>query len=296
MSKKRKRSARLLVTDLDNTLWDWFTIWHRSFSVLLAEVSAASGIPVEQLEDETRAVHQRRGTSEYSYLLGELPSLLALHPDQQMVEVYCDAIHKFRSARKAHTKLYPGVAETLAKVKSTGVRVVAYTESISFVSATRLQSLGLDGVIDVLYSSPDHDFPIGINPQMLRSLPPEDYAMKATAHRHVPKGVLKPDGRILREILDEMGVPAEDAVYVGDSLMKDVAMAREVGAMDVLAQYGVSHTRKEYALLQRVSHWTEEDVLREKEINAQPHVTPSVVLERGFDELLDHFEFEFQGP
>jgi FMN phosphatase YigB (HAD superfamily) len=292
MSKHSKRSARLLVTDLDDTLWDWFAIWYESFSVLLAEVSAASGVPVEQLEGEIRAVHQRRGTSEYSYLLSELPSLLALNPGERMVDVYSDAIHKFRSARKVHTKLYPGVAKTLAQIKSAGVRVVAYTESISFVSATRIRTLGLDGVIDVLYSSPDHDFPKGVGPETLRTLPDEEYGMTATEHRHVPKGVLKPDPRILREILAEMDVPPNEAVYVGDSLMKDVAMAQEVGAMDAYAKYGTSHAREGYALLQRVSHWTEEDVLREKEINARPHVTPGCVLEQGFDELLNLFDFQ----
>ena len=38
--------ARLLVTDLDNTLYDWFDIWHSSFSALLEEVARISGLPI----------------------------------------------------------------------------------------------------------------------------------------------------------------------------------------------------------------------------------------------------------
>lgn len=46
--------ARLLVTDLDNTLYDWFEIWHSSFSALLAEVVSISGLPAEVLERDAR--------------------------------------------------------------------------------------------------------------------------------------------------------------------------------------------------------------------------------------------------
>src|SRR4051812_26769829 len=49
--------AHLLVTDLDNTLWDWFDIWYESFSRLLDGVSRASGVPVPELEREIRTVH-----------------------------------------------------------------------------------------------------------------------------------------------------------------------------------------------------------------------------------------------
>jgi FMN phosphatase YigB (HAD superfamily) len=54
--------------------------------------------------------------------------------------------------------------------------------------------------------------------------------------------------------------------YVGDSLFKDVAMAREVGVFDIHAKYGESQRREEYSLLRHVSHWTEADVQREKAV------------------------------
>jgi phosphoglycolate phosphatase len=91
-------------------------------------------------------------------------------------------------------------------------------------------------------------------------------------------------------MIDELS-DANRVVYIGDSLMKDVAMARSVGAIDVWAKYGVAQNRKEYDLLRRVTHWTDADVEREKEIAERPHVSPTVVLDRSFDELLRHFEF-----
>lgn len=67
---------RLLVTDLDNTLWDWFAAWHASFSAMLDRLIETSGVPAEVLEPQIRAVHQARGTAEYSFLLDEVPALI----------------------------------------------------------------------------------------------------------------------------------------------------------------------------------------------------------------------------
>jgi hypothetical protein len=73
--------------------------------------------------------------------------------------------------------------------------------------------------------------------------------------------------------------------------MKDVAMAQDVGVLDVHAAYGVVQDREEYELLRRVSHWTQADVEREREIATAPHVTPTYVLEETFAELLELFDF-----
>jgi len=238
-----------------------------------------------------RAVNQRRGTSEYSYLLNELPSLRALHPGRNLTEVYADAIHAYRSARKQEMHLYPGVLEALLRIKGYGVQIIAYTESLGYYSAWRLRELQLDGVVDHLYSPPDHEFPDGVSPQTLRSRPPEKYGLVKTTHRYTPKGILKPDTQILQQIICDAGVSAEETAYVGDSLMKDVAMAQSVGAIDFLAEYGVVQHSNEYDLLRQVSHWSEEDVRRERSISARPHVTPTYVLHRRFDEIFPLLQF-----
>jgi len=38
-----------LITDLDNTLFDWVEVWHRCFSSMLEEIVRISGIPAETL-------------------------------------------------------------------------------------------------------------------------------------------------------------------------------------------------------------------------------------------------------
>jgi FMN phosphatase YigB (HAD superfamily) len=281
----------LLVTDLDNTLWDWFAAWYASFSAMLQKLSELSDIPQHQLEREIQAVHRRRGTSEYSYLLNELPSLLEKHPTLKPSEVYDEALHMQNRSRIQNTKLYEGVKETLQELQRRKVTVVAYTESVSYWSEWRVRRTGLDGLIEVMYSSPDHDFPAGVSVHQLRTQPPSAYGLRKTVHKHVPSGVLKPNTEVLSSILSDFAVSPQEAVYVGDSLMKDVIMAQELGVHDVHARYGVSHDRDGYNLLRRVSHWTSQDIEREKELSTRPTVNPSYVLTEGFAQLLTMFNF-----
>src|SRR5262245_51010539 len=125
-----KQVVSVLITDLDNTLFDWFEFWYRSFSAFVERVVRDSGIDRETLLSEIKKVHERYQTSEYAFLIQELPSLQARHPGQNLVETYNEAIHEYRKARLQHLKLYPGVMDTLQTLKETGCLIVGFTESM----------------------------------------------------------------------------------------------------------------------------------------------------------------------
>ena len=281
----------VIVTDLDNTLWDWFDSWYRSFSAMVARLTELSGVSQAELERQIREIHRRRGTTEYSLLVREVPALIAAAAPESPSVVFDEAVHVLNARRKATTKLYPGVRQALDELKRCGVTIVAYTESIAYWTEWRVRHTGLDGVIDVLYSAPDHDWPAGVTADEVRTLPPSEYGLKQTRHQHVPSGVLKPNVEILHSILDEQGFQPEQAVYIGDSLMKDIAMAQEAGVLDAHAQYGQVQTRAEYDLLRRVSHWSDEDVAREREIaQSAGLITPTIVCRNSFAEVVPYFQ------
>lgn len=286
------RSVSILITDLDNTLFDWLAMWHAAFSALLDELVRISGVPEDELLDEIRSVHQRYGTSEYAFLIEELTCVR--RPQESREEVlqrFEPAIRAYGAARKETLRLYPGVLETLKRLRKQGVVVAGYTESFAYYSNYRVRKLGLDGLLQVLYSPPDHDLPPGISRQSVRSYPPDHYRFQETEHRHTPAGEHKPQPDLLAHIVRSLGGDLEDAVYVGDSLLKDVAMAQDAGVRDVLAEYGRTQDRQAYELLKRVTHWTDEDVAREKRLLERPPVQPAYVLVDSFAELLDLFDF-----
>jgi FMN phosphatase YigB (HAD superfamily) len=82
-----------------------------------------------------------------------------MHQNADLLQIYQPAIEDFRKTREKYLKLHPGVAETLKKLKRQGVFIVCYTESMAFYSNYRIRKLGLDGLLDSLYSPPDHALP-----------------------------------------------------------------------------------------------------------------------------------------
>ena len=154
---------KVLITDLDNTLFDWVDLWHVCFSTMLSEIVRISGISEEELKPAIRGVHQKHGTSEYSFLLEELPSLRDRFGNKDLTEVFAPAIDAYRQKRREKLRLYPVVAETLLKIKGAGAAIIGYTESMAFYSNYRVRRLGLDGVFDQIFSPADHDVPGGIS-------------------------------------------------------------------------------------------------------------------------------------
>lgn len=73
---------RTLITDFDNTLYDWAGFHIPAFTAMLDTLVIESGRKRHQLIREFKAVHQRHGTSEYAFSISELPSLQRLHPGQ----------------------------------------------------------------------------------------------------------------------------------------------------------------------------------------------------------------------
>jgi FMN phosphatase YigB (HAD superfamily) len=289
-----RRNVSVVITDLDNTLYDWVEMWYQAFSAMFAKILAEvaqKGITRDRLISEIRSIHQAHGTSEYAFLLEEIPCLRSAFPNEDIVKHFEEAIHSYRKARKEALKLYPGVLQTLQALRDSGVLVVAYTESMAFYTNYRLRHLNLDGLIDYLYSPEDHNLPKGMTADEIRRYPAEHYKLKFTEHRHTPKGELKPNPDILVSIIEDVGGDRERCIYIGDSLMKDIAMAKDAGVIDVFAEYGRAQDRPEYELLREVSHWTDEDVAREKELQKR-HVDPTHVLQGSLSEVLAIFAFQ----
>lgn len=284
---------KVLITDLDNTLFDWFSVWHASNAAMLEKVYEITGISSDIILPEIKKIHQEHGTAEYAFILQSLPSLLNLYGSEEAVNDALDeAIHAFRTARKNTLKLYPNVGSTLKRLKEKGVLVVAYTESKSYYTSYRLKKMELDAYIDFLYSPPDHELPDELGSGT-------EFSFQLTKQRYTPDGETKPNPQLLLDIINSVGASIEECVYIGDSEMKDIEMAQQAGVTDVFARYGTSHFElnvEGYELLRSVTHWTDEDVEREKLIKENYHHIPPTYTVDCFSELLNIFDFQaFEG-
>ncbi|HDY8922467.1 HAD family hydrolase [Klebsiella pneumoniae] len=278
----------VLITDVDNTLFDWFNVWYNSFNAMINTVSKISGIPLSVLKPEIKEIHQKYGTAEYSFVLQELPSLLKKYGNKESILRELDeAIHAYRSERKRCLQLYPTVMDTLSILKNIGVKIIAYTESKEYYTNYRLSKLGLDGVIDVVFSPEDHSLPEGIIKQ-------ESYQLKKTLNYHTPKGEIKPNPKILLDIIKFAKANPEQCVYIGDSEMKDIAMAQSAHVSSVFAKYGTTHFSNNlegYDLLRDVTHWTDADVEYERRIKEENKEIHSQNIALNFSDILNMFTF-----
>jgi phosphoglycolate phosphatase-like HAD superfamily hydrolase len=198
----------------------------------------------------------------------------------------------YREQRRKWRRLFPTVAETLLQIKGRGSIIVGYTESMAFYSNYRIRRLGLDGVLDYVFCPKDHLLPSGLSHDDLRKYPAEHYELHYTKQNFTPEGSKKRDTAVLNGIISDLGLKKSECVFVGDSLMKDVAMSLDCGVSDVWAKYGQAHKRPEYKLLQEVTHWTTEDVAREQKINERDDVKPTHVLGQSFSQILALFDFK----
>jgi len=251
---------------------------------MLIEVQRKVEISDEVLLRQIREIHQKHNTAEYAFLLEELPCLKSAFPEQNILDVFDDAIHAYRSARKESLVLYEGVKESILELRSQGTKIVVYTESLAFYTNFRIRRLGLDELVDFIYSPPDHELPEGVESYVESS----EAQLSHAQHRYLPAGVKKPNPEVLLDIVHEIGCTPSECIYVGDSLIKDVAMAQDAQIMDVFAEYGGVQHQSEYSLLQKVSHWPDEDVDREK-VTSKEMVTPTHTISQ-FNEMKHFFE------
>lgn len=274
---------KLLITDLDNTLYDWVTFYASSFQAMVQELSRTLGEEEVVLLSEFKALHQRYGTSEPPFAMLQLPSVQKRFPGlsrQELMERLPEPIEAFRAARRKSLVLYPGVAETLRQLRDRGTTIVGHTESIAENALHRLRKLGILDYFKHLYvlEGRIEDHPVPGRRQELAAPP--------GLVQPVPESDRKPNPRLLIDICTLEDVAPKEAVYVGDSLARDISMAKAAGVTAVWARYGLRYDAAHWEVLKSVSHWSPEDVAREERLRLSTQtIAPDHSLD-AFPELL----------
>ena len=245
---------------------------------MLDELSLILSVPKSDLLDEYQHVHQEKGSVEYPFATLYLPSVKAAYPGktkEELLNILNPVFHKFNSIRKKKLELYPGVKETLEKIAGMGIKVVGYTDSAEENGFYRLKRLGIDDYFQSVYVS-DSQF----------ELP--DY-LPASEKTQIVHGK-KPNPAVIHKICQQESVAIGEIVYLGDSLTKDVYMARRAGALSVLCKYSYNAKGQDelYSKLVAISHWTATDFEQEKaikEICKAENIHPDYTI-HAFDEIL----------
>ena len=276
-----------VILDMDNTLYDWVSYFVPAVRAMLAEAARLLDIDEAQLREDLRAVHVARGNTEHPFALLEtrtVASHLTALSRQERYDFLKPAFTAFNNVRDQRLRLYPGVLETLKAIRGAGCRLFGHTEATDINISSRARSLGLHGLLEAIYAPRFTGLahPLGGKRQRSR---------ETVAVRPLPSTARKPDPSSIQLILKEIGVQADRCLYVGDSLAKDVAMARNAGILAAWARYGTSHDPQLWRDLVDLSHWDATAVAAAKNASAEPSdIQPDVTLD-SFGELLCRFTF-----
>jgi phosphoglycolate phosphatase len=279
-------SFNLLVCDLDNTLYDWIGYFVPSFYSMVDRVVSITGCDREMLLDEFRSVHQRYNDSEQPFALLETPTIKSLYRDApwDVIRQELDpAFHAFNSARKTNLRMHSFVRETLELLLRHNIKIVAHTESKLYGVVDRLYRLDLFEFFSTIYC---RERSVSLRPDSedtatwLNRFPMEKIVELSQHH-------VKPDPEVLLEICARENTPRENAAYVGDSIARDMLMARRAGVYSIWAAYGAEHSVAMYEALVRISHWTADEVEREKQLRAEAKsIQPDYIAHHSFAEVI----------
>jgi phosphoglycolate phosphatase-like HAD superfamily hydrolase len=279
-------SKKLLVCDLDNTLYDWVGYFVPSFYAMVDAVVQITHCDREKLLDDFRAVHQEHANVEHPFALLETDTIKSLYrgaPAKSVLHELDPAFHAFNSARKRNLHLHPHVIETLHALKASGIRLVAHTESNLYGVVDRLSRLNLFPYFTTVYcrerSLSAHPSPeIGF--EWLKRVP-LDNVVELSRHQ------AKPNPTVLMEICAREGHVTDETAYVGDSIARDILMANRAAVFSIWAEYGARHDAQLYAQLVRISHWTPEEVATELRLKEEAKaIRPDYIARNSFAEVL----------
>jgi phosphoglycolate phosphatase len=286
------KEVNLVITDLDDTIWDWLQMWYNSFYPYLERIAKETGIEKDLLINDFKNLHQKYGTTEMSFAFKELPTIdKKFYPlfEETLDKNKKNILHEYYSNKKNNLKNFSGVVDTLKKIKSKGSLVIAFTESYVFFTKYRIKHLNLDGLIDFIYSPLGSDVPESV----YRHYSEDFWEPIKTKIRSLPNSTRKPDAEILNQIVDDFDADKSKAIYIGDKLDRDIYMAQQAGITSVYAKYGHVIENSAYDLLRKVTHWSADDVKREIEFkNQKLDIKPADYTLDDFNSLLTFFDFK----
>ncbi|MFD2082933.1 FMN phosphatase YigB, HAD superfamily [Actinopolymorpha cephalotaxi] len=256
----------LLVTDLDNTLYDFGQYFEAGLKRLIPVLMSLLAIDENEALLQVRAALSRTKNLENPFIVEHMPITESLSKNEAR-DLARTANIEFWEGAKSGLYAYPGVEPTLRHLRAIGVPVVAHTDAPIHQAIRRLRFLQLDGFFQGIVATSWFRKRQGPYPTALvvalpgfRS-PPRRYKV---TWRLSPTEA-KPNRQVLKRIASTIGGRETQVLVVGDSVTRDVQPAIESGFIAAWAQYGIRDTSKE-PLLQSVVPSRLSDLLVQPEL------------------------------
>lgn len=231
-----KSVCRLLIFDLDNTLYDWVDYFAPAFRAMVHFLAHRLGEDEAQLTTQFSALYEYFGTTEYPFTVQLLPALSAMPSDERLM-LARHAHTVFSRSRIKRMIPYPCTIHTLRWARNASLNTAILTSAPQHNVMGKLHRLGMLPYIDVVVAWR------GYNPE-------EDEVAKSIRgssgrHRQYRQELIPLEREELKSIgmtklLKRFGVRADETAMVGDSLQSDIRPAVTLGIRAFWARYGLN--------------------------------------------------------
>jgi len=283
---------KIIITDIDNTLYDWVDSYMDSFNAMVKKLSIITKKDIGVLKASFKKIHEKHNDIEYPLSLEELDIIKDFNKNltiKKKLLKYNPAIEEFDKVQNRTLKLYDGVLETFEILKSKNKIIVGYTESMKIYTRLRLHKLKIEHYFDGLITQKEKNNNINLDCLDLRCCNKKKYNFYEIPFLiEYNLNFAKPSTVILEKILKHYNIMKNELIYIGNDLVKDIYMAKKFGIVDIYSGYGSYEKCSKYSQLYEITHWTKEKIEKEKN-TLKREVKPSYTIEC-FSEIIKIIE------
>lgn len=203
MQQSHSDGLKAILFDMDNTLFDFVAVK----LIACREILSYLGDGDKSFEKDPAELFRYflRGT----YGFEDYENIRDYMQERKLFtdEGYRDCCKIYDREKLQNLELYPGVVDTLEKLKKFGFRLAIITDADRYHARARLTRVGLLNCFELLVSAD-------------------------------MTGTKKPDPAHFLFALDAFGLKPEESLVVGDSIKRDMVPARRLGLKTAYASYG----------------------------------------------------------
>ncbi|MGD9639279.1 MAG: HAD family hydrolase [Alphaproteobacteria bacterium] len=296
--KAPKKEIKLIVSDIDNTIADYFDVWGKGIAKAVTMLAKSRGISEDAIYEDIKT-NTPGGDIFHPNIDYLIRNTTILQPKTEKEKARYDRddakiMHEVNKMRIAGDKAYSGVMATITKAKASGAKVVFYTDAAMSVAIGRLANMGIPvDMIDGLYARKDdapRKAPIGVRSKVTKYR--KALEARISDNMYVGEG-WKPNPDLLTTIMKKAGVEnPKEVVMVGDNVKSDGGSGIGAGCEYAWAKYGASISQEAqdtYAKLNTKKGY---------ELGVKGHLKqmndgnrPTVILEKSFADLTKYYKF-----
>ncbi len=195
---------KAVLLDLDDTLVDFVKMKKNSvMAAVKAMRKAGFKMDEQKAFEKIFEIYEKHGWEDQK----AFQKLLHKASGRVDYKILAHGILAYRKEKASRLALYEGVKETLGVLKSKGLKLGIVTDAPKLQAYTRLVALGIEDYFDVIVCFEDTK-------------------------------VHKPDALPFTKALSKLGLKADEVLFVGDWLDRDIVGASKVGMHTAWAAYG----------------------------------------------------------